>query len=79
LMGAWKLAPGLAAGNRVVIDPSSCTSLSLLKLFKIFDQVLPKEEVNLITGRGTDSGNYMLAHTGFDKLALKGSTEMGYT
>ena len=71
LMGAWKLAPALAAGNTVVIHPSSSTSLSLLELFKIFDQVLPKGVVNLITGRGSDSGNYMLAHPGFDKLALQ--------
>ena len=79
LMGAWKLAPALAAGNTVVIHPSSSTSLSLLELFKIFDQVLPKGVVNLITGRGSDSGNYMLAHPGFDKLAFTGSTEVGYT
>lgn len=79
LMGAWKLAPALAAGNTVVIHPSSTTSLSLLELFKIFDQVLPKGVVNLITGKGSDSGNYMLDHEGFDKLAFTGSTEVGYT
>ncbi|MBL1230683.1 aldehyde dehydrogenase family protein [Enterococcus sp. BWB1-3] len=79
LMGAWKLAPALAAGNTVVIHPSSATSLSLLELFKIFDQVLPKGVVNLITGKGSDSGNYMLEHEGFDKLAFTGSTEVGYT
>lgn len=79
LMGAWKLAPALAAGNTIVIHPSSTTSLSLLELFKLFDQVLPKGVVNLITGRGSDSGNYMLDHEGFDKLAFTGSTEVGYT
>ncbi|MHC5218394.1 aldehyde dehydrogenase family protein [Enterococcus sp. LJL128] len=79
LMGAWKLAPALAAGNTVVIHPSSTTSLSLLELFKLFDQVLPKGVVNLITGKGSDSGNYMLNHEGFDKLAFTGSTEVGYT
>lgn len=79
LMGAWKLAPAIAAGNTVVIHPSSTTSLSLLELFKLFDQVLPKGVVNLITGKGSDSGNYMLEHQGFDKLAFTGSTEVGYT
>ena len=76
-MGVWKLAPALAAGNTVVIHPSSSTSLSLLELFKIFDQVLPKGVVNLITGRGSDSGNYMLAHPGFDKLALQAQQRWG--
>ncbi|MTD39967.1 aldehyde dehydrogenase family protein [Erwinia sp. CPCC 100877] len=79
LMGAWKLAPAIAAGNTVVIHPSSTTSLSLLELFKLLDQVLPKGVVNLITGRGSDSGNYILEHDGFDKLAFTGSTEVGYT
>jgi len=79
LMGAWKLAPAIAAGNTVVIHPSSTTSLSLLELFKLLDQVLPKGVVNLITGKGSDSGNYMLEHQGFDKLAFTGSTEIGYT
>lgn len=79
LMGAWKIAPALAAGDTVVIHPSSSTSLSMLELFKIFDQVLPKGVVNLITGKGSKSGNYMLEHDGFDKLAFTGSTEIGYT
>lgn len=79
LMAAWKLAPALAAGNTVVIHPSSSTSLSLLELFKLLDHVLPKGVVNLITGKGSDSGDYMLNHEGFDKLAFTGSTEVGYT
>ncbi|CAO1610721.1 aldehyde dehydrogenase family protein [Brochothrix thermosphacta] len=78
LMAAWKIAPAIAAGNTLVIHPSSSTSLSLLELFKLLDQVLPPGVVNLITGRGSDSGDYMLKHDGFDKLAFTGSTEIGY-
>lgn len=78
LMAAWKIAPAIAAGNTLVIHPSSSTSLSLLELFKLLDQVLPAGVVNLITGRGSDSGDYMLKHDGFDKLAFTGSTEIGY-
>lgn len=78
LMGAWKLAPVIAAGDTVVIHPSSSTSLSLLELGKIFAEVLPKGVVNIITGKGSQSGEYMLHHEGFDKLAFTGSTEIGY-
>ncbi|MDL5041613.1 aldehyde dehydrogenase family protein [Weizmannia coagulans] len=78
LMGAWKIAPAIAAGNTVVIHPSSSTSLSLLELAKLLDQVLPAGVVNVITGRGSDSGDYMLKHPGFSKLAFTGSTEIGY-
>jgi aldehyde dehydrogenase (NAD+) len=78
LMGAWKIAPALAAGCCVVIKPSSTTSLSLLELAKLLDRVLPPGVLNVITGRGSVSGNAMLEHRGFRKLAFTGSTEVGY-
>jgi len=79
LMGAWKMAPALAAGDTVVIKPSSTTSLSLLELAKLMNQVLPPGVVNVITGRGSVSGNHILEHPGFRKLGFTGSTEVGYT
>ncbi|API92139.1 MULTISPECIES: aldehyde dehydrogenase family protein [unclassified Virgibacillus] len=79
LMAAWKIAPAIAAGNTVIIHPSSSTSLSILELAKLLDQVLPPGVVNVITGRGADSGDYMLHHEGISKLAFTGSTEVGYT
>lgn len=78
LMAAWKLAPALAAGNTLVIKPSSATSLSLLELFKLMAEVLPAGVVNLITGSGSQSGQALLEHPGFAKLAFTGSTEVGY-
>lgn len=78
LMAAWKLAPALAAGNTVVIHPSSETSISLLEFGKILEKVLPAGVVNIITGKGSKSGNYMLQHDSFNKLAFTGSTEIGY-
>lgn len=78
LMAAWKIAPILAAGDCTVIKPSSTTPLSLLELAKLLDQVLPPGVVNVITGRGSNSGNYMIEHPDFRKLAFTGSTEIGY-
>ncbi|HHW29436.1 MAG TPA: aldehyde dehydrogenase family protein [Syntrophomonadaceae bacterium] len=78
LMACWKIAPALAAGDTVVIKPSSVTSLSILELAKLLDQVLPPGVVNVVTGRGSTTGNYMLEHPGFKKLAFTGSTEVGY-
>ena len=78
LMGAWKIAPALAAGNTVVIKSSSTTPLSLLVLGEILNDVLPAGVVNIITGRGASTGQAMLDHPGFDKLAFTGSTEVGY-
>jgi acyl-CoA reductase-like NAD-dependent aldehyde dehydrogenase len=79
LMAAWKISPALAAGNCVVIKPSSETSLSLLELAKIIGDILPKGVLNVITGKGSTTGNYMLEHEGFRKLAFTGSTDIGYT
>ncbi|WP_035238778.1 aldehyde dehydrogenase family protein [Desulfobacter vibrioformis] len=78
LMAAWKIAPALAAGNTVVMKPSSDTSLSLLEFAKILDTVLPPGVVNVVTGGGSSTGNAMLNHEGFAKLAFTGSTEVGY-
>jgi acyl-CoA reductase-like NAD-dependent aldehyde dehydrogenase len=77
-MAAWKIAPALAAGDTVVMKPSSITSLSLLEFVKILDTVLPPGVVNVITGKGSTAGNYVLEHPGFSKLAFTGSTEVGY-
>ena len=41
LLASWKLAPAIAAGNTVVIQPSSSTPLTLIELAKIFQEVLP--------------------------------------
>ncbi|MGX7111868.1 aldehyde dehydrogenase family protein [Gemella cuniculi] len=77
LMAAWKLAPALAAGNTVVIKPSSLTSLSLLTFVELIQDVLPKGVLNVVTGRGSKSGEYLKNHNGLNKLAFTGSTEIG--
>lgn len=77
LMAAWKLAPALASGCTVVIKPSSHTSLSLLELGDVLKNILPPGVVNIITGKGSQSGQFILDHPGFSKLAFTGSTEVG--
>lgn len=77
LMAAWKLAPVLASGCVSVIKPSSDTSLSLLELMKLIKDILPKGVINVVTGRGSSCGEYLIQHKGLDKLAFTGSTEVG--
>ncbi len=78
LMGAWKIAPALAAGNCLVIKPSRDTSITLVELGKILNEVLPKGVVSILTGGGSTTGQYILEHEGFSKFAFTGSTEVGY-
>ncbi|MBP3222328.1 MAG: aldehyde dehydrogenase family protein [Actinomycetaceae bacterium] len=77
LMAAWKLAPVLAAGDCTVIKPSSTTSLSVLELARLTQDIIPAGVFNVITGRGSKSGQAMLDSLKFDKLAFTGSTEVG--
>jgi len=79
LIGSWKLAPALASGCCTVFKPSSHTSLSILALAELIQDVLPPGVLNVITGSGSKSGNYMLRHEGFVKFAFTGSTEVGLT
>ncbi|MBO1520480.1 aldehyde dehydrogenase family protein [Oceanisphaera pacifica] len=78
LMAAWKLAPALAAGNTIVIKPSEMTSITLLTLGEILNEVLPQGTVNIVTGNGPEAGQALLDHPGVDKLAFTGSTAVGY-
>lgn len=77
LMAAWKLAPVLAAGDTTVFKPSSSTSLSVLEFMKLIKDIVPKGVINIITGRGSKSGEYLQHNEGIDKLAFTGSTEVG--
>ncbi|GIE83655.1 aldehyde dehydrogenase family protein [Actinoplanes regularis] len=77
LMLAWKIAPALATGNTVVLKPAETTPLSALFFADVCRQAeLPPGVVNIVTGAG-DTGAYLVAHPGVDKVAFTGSTEVG--
>ncbi|RST86778.1 aldehyde dehydrogenase family protein [Aquibium carbonis] len=78
LMAAMKLAPALAAGCTVVLKPAEETSLTALRLGELLIEAgLPAGVVNIVTGLGETVGAALTAHTGVDKVAFTGSTEVG--
>lgn len=78
LMGIWKLAPALAAGNSVIFKPSSETVLSTIKMFEIFDEVgLPAGTANLVIGPGSSIGNLLAESKDVDMVTFTGSTAVG--
>ncbi len=77
LMAAWKLAPVLAAGDCTVLKPSSTTSLTALELARLTQGVIPAGVFNVVTGRGSKSGQHLLDNQRLSKLAFTGSTEVG--
>ena len=77
LMGVWKLAPALAAGNSVIYKPSPYCVLSSIKLFEIFDEVgIPKGACNLLIG-GAEVGNILSGSMDVDMITFTGSTKAG--
>jgi betaine-aldehyde dehydrogenase len=76
LLMAWKVAPALAAGNTVVLKPSSVTPLSTLMLAGAFDR-LPPGAVNIITGPGGAVGEALVSHPRVPVIAFTGSTAVG--
>jgi betaine-aldehyde dehydrogenase len=78
LMGVWKIAPALAAGNCIVYKPSSNTPLSSGMLFEIFDEIgLPPGTVNMVIGSGSEVGTALAESGDVDMVTFTGSTEVG--
>lgn len=78
LMGAWKMAPALAAGNSIIFKPASLTPLTALRLFEIFDKVgFPKGVVNLVMGPGGSIGQELAESMDVDMVTMTGSTPVG--
>ena len=77
LLAAYKLAPGLAAGNSFVLKPSEFTSASALELGELADKAgFPPGVINVVTGFGTEIGEPLVSHPKVAKIAFTGS-EMG--
>lgn len=73
-----KIAPALVSGNTVVFKPATTGSLSGIELVKIFEEAgLPEGVLNIITGKGSEIGDYIVTHPGIDFINFTGSTEVG--
>src|SRR2546425_1995838 len=78
LMGAWKLAPAIAAGCTCVLKPAEQTPLTALELAKHFaDCGLPPGVVNIVTGFGETAGAPLVQHPDVNKIAFTGSAAVG--
>lgn len=73
-----KITPALLAGNTVVVKPASNTPLAGLIYAEIIDAAgLPAGVFNLVTGSGSEVGNYLAGHPQVDVISFTGSTEVG--
>ena len=77
LMGAWKLAPALAAGNCIVLKPAEQTPLSITILLEIIGDLLPPGVLNVVQGFGREAGEALATSKRIAKIAFTGSTPVG--
>ncbi|MDM8537048.1 gamma-aminobutyraldehyde dehydrogenase [Desulfobacterales bacterium HSG17] len=77
MMGAWKIAPALAAGNTVVFKPSECTPLSILALVEDINEIFPSGVLNIVTGKGSIIGKHLAEHDNVQMVSVTGSVDTG--
>lgn len=77
VLSMFKLAPILASGSTVVFKPSPETSLDSFTMAQAaMEAGIPPGVINVVPG-GPETGKYLVAHPGVDKVAFTGSTRAG--
>ena len=76
LLGMWKIAPALLAGNTIVLKPSPYTPITTLMLGEILRDIVPPGVLNVISG-GDELGSWMTSHPIPRKISFTGSVETG--
>jgi acyl-CoA reductase-like NAD-dependent aldehyde dehydrogenase len=78
MIGAWKVAPALAAGCAVVLKPSEDSPLTSLLLAQLAEEAgFPAGALSVLPGRGRTTGNMLIEHPGVNRISFTGSPETG--
>lgn len=77
-LAASKIAPALMAGNAVIFKPATQGSITGIKMIQALDRAgFPKGILSLITGHGSEIGDYLTEHPGINMISFTGSTQTG--
>lgn len=77
-LAASKIAPALVAGNTVIFKPATMGSLCGVRLAEIFVEAgVPSDAIQVVTGKGSEIGDYLITHKGVNFINFTGSTEVG--
>ncbi|QNO13279.1 NADP-dependent glyceraldehyde-3-phosphate dehydrogenase [Alkalicella caledoniensis] len=77
-LAAAKVAPALMAGNTVIFKPATQGAISGSKMIEALDKSgMPKGILSLITGRGSEIGDYLVEHKGINMISYTGGTDTG--
>jgi betaine-aldehyde dehydrogenase len=76
MMGVWKWAPALAAGNTMVLKPSDTTPVTSLLMAELMSEFLPPGVFNVVCG-DRDTGRALVAHPTPAMVSITGSVRAG--
>jgi betaine-aldehyde dehydrogenase len=75
---AQKIAPALAAGNAILLKPSSWSPLVCLELARVIEAAgLPRGLFSTLPGAGSVVGERLVTHPAIRKVSFTGGTETG--
>ena len=76
MMGVWKWAPALAAGNTMVLKPSDTTPASTVWMAELMAEFLPPGVFNVVCG-DRDTGAALVRHDIPQMVSITGSVKPG--
>ncbi|WP_125100022.1 aldehyde dehydrogenase family protein [Leucobacter chromiireducens] len=77
MISIWQIVPALRMGNTVVIKPAETTTLSVVALVAVMNQVLPAGVLNVVPGPGSTVGDALTRSPKIGKIMFTGSTPVG--
>lgn len=78
LLSTHKIAPAIAAGNTIVVKPATVTPIATFLLVAVLEEAgLPKGHINIVTGAGSQVGEWLLDEPKIAMYTFTGSGEVG--
>ncbi len=72
-----KIAPAIACKNTVIVKPPTEAPLTVMKFCELLNEEFPDGVVNVITGYGSEIGDYLVCSPEIDKISFTGSVTTG--
>lgn len=72
-----KIAPAIACKNTVIVKPPTEAPLTVMKFCELLNDEFPDGVVNVVTGYGSEIGDYLVCSDKIDKISFTGSVTTG--
>ena len=72
-----KIAPAIACKNTVIVKPPTEAPLTVMKFCHLLNEEFPDGVVNVVTGYGSEIGDYLVCSPEIDKISFTGSVTTG--